>query len=112
MSINWDEVQRVILPIKDYEDLCRRLRDSFAYSFVCDAFNFTMPELINYTQKLLGGDSRGRYTEYAFELSRTLTELHEEGVQNVLDLKARVATREQLEVLLNRVGFLLRVLFL
>jgi hypothetical protein len=104
MSVNWDEVQRVLIPIKDYEDLCRRLRESFAHSFVRDTFNFTLPELVFYTQRLLGGDSRGRYTKYSSQLIRILTELNQAGVQNVIDLKAHVATREQLEVFVEQSG--------
>jgi hypothetical protein len=97
MSVDWDEVKRAIIPIKDYEDLCQRWRESFAFPFVCERFNFTMPELVEYIRLGLGGDPRGRYTEYASLLTRILTELHEAGVQNVLDLMARVETREQLE---------------
>ena len=104
MSVNWDEVQRVLIPIKDYEDLCRRLRESFAHSFVRDTFNFTIPELVNYTRKLLGGDSRGRFTEYASQLISIFTELHQAAVQNVLNLKERVETREQLEVFTEQSG--------
>jgi len=59
-------------PIKDYEDLCRRWRESFTYAFVREAFNFTMPELAHYTQLVLGGDPRGRYTEYALMLKEHL----------------------------------------
>jgi hypothetical protein len=104
MSVNWDEVQRVLIPIKDYEDLCRRLRESFAHSFVRDTFNFTIPELVNYTRKLLGGDTRGRFTEYASQLIRIFTELHQAAVQNVLNLKERIETREQLEVFTEQSG--------
>ena len=104
MGVNWEEVQRTISPIKDYEDLCRRLRESFAYSFVSDAFNFSLPDLVNYTRQLLEGDSRHRYTEYASRLVKIITELQEAGVQNVLDLKSRVATRVQLEVFVEQSG--------
>ncbi|OGN93275.1 MAG: hypothetical protein A2Z71_11600 [Chloroflexi bacterium RBG_13_50_21] len=98
MNINWDEVQKIILPIKDYEDLCRRLQESFAFPFVHQTFNFSMPQLIDYTQKLLGGDARGRYTEYASGLIKLITDLYQAGVQNVVELKERTASREKLEV--------------
>ena len=98
MAINWDEVQRELSPIKDYEDLCQRLRESFSFSFVRNTYNFSLPELINYTQKLLGGDSRGRYTEYTSKLIRIISELHAAGIETVLDLKERTANREQLEI--------------
>ncbi len=98
MTINWDEVQRELSPIKDYEDLCQRLGESFSYSFVCNTFNYSLPELINYTQRLLGGDSRGRYIEYASKLIRIFSALHAAGIETVLDLKERTANREQLEI--------------
>ena len=63
MLVNWDEVKRALSPIKDYEDLCQRFRKSFAYPFVRQTFNLTMPELVNYTRLGVGGDLRGRYNE-------------------------------------------------
>jgi hypothetical protein len=96
MAVNWDEIKRALVPIKDYQDLCRRFRVSFAYAFVRAAFNFSMPELIDYTRLLLGGDSRGRYSEYESKLIKTFTKLHQAAVQNILDLTARVETPEQL----------------
>jgi hypothetical protein len=96
MFVNWDKVNKVMPPLKDYEDLCSRFRKSFAYPFVCETFNFTMPELVDFTRLLLGGDSRGRYAEYMSELITILTELHQAGVRNILDLIARLDTREQL----------------
>jgi hypothetical protein len=56
-----------------------------------------MPELVEYTQLLLGGDARGRYTNYASLLVRIFTELHRSGVRNTEDLYSRVQTRQQLE---------------
>ena len=26
MAINWEEVQKALVPLKDYDDTCRRLR--------------------------------------------------------------------------------------
>jgi hypothetical protein len=104
MSINWDEVQKVLVPIKDYENLCHRLRESFEYQFVRHAFNFTMPELAVYSEQLLGGDSRGRYTDYLSQLIRIFSSLHQAGVENVIDLKAHVETREKLENFVKQSG--------
>ena len=98
MLVNWDEVKRALSPIKDYEDLCQRFRKSFAYPFVRQTFNFTMPELVNYTRLCVGGDLRGRYNEYAARLIEILTKLHQAGVLNTLDLMARVETRERLKI--------------
>lgn len=97
MFANWDKVQKALPPIKDYEELCRRVQVSFSYSFVRDTFNFTMPELIHYTRLGVGGDPRGRYTEYASTLIEILTALHQAGVINLLDLTAHVGAREQLQ---------------
>ncbi|HSB66798.1 MAG TPA: hypothetical protein VLD65_09475, partial [Anaerolineales bacterium] len=63
--VNWDEVQKVIIPIKNYEDMCQRLRISFDFVFVQQAYNFSLPELESYTQRLLNGDPRRRYETYA-----------------------------------------------
>src|SRR4030042_306787 len=104
MVINWDELKKVLSPIKDYDDLCRRLGDSFSYPLVCQTFNFTLPELVSYTQRLLGGDSRGRYTEYAAKLIRILAELQHAGVQDVVDLKSRVTNRGQFEKFTQQSG--------
>ena len=97
MGVNWDEVQEVISPVKDYEDLCRRFQVSFSYPFVGEIFNLTTPQLIDYTQKLLLGDSRGRYKEYNSKLVEIMTRLDQAGVQNVLGLKERTANRQKLE---------------
>ena len=40
MAIDWNEVQKALVPMKDYDDLARRLRESFGYAFVRAAFNF------------------------------------------------------------------------
>jgi hypothetical protein len=97
MSIDWDEVQRVISPVKDYEDLCHRFQVSFSFPFVSATFNFTMPQLLDYTQRLLLGDSRGRYIEYNAILTQIMNRLDQAGIRDVLDLTQRTATRKLLE---------------
>lgn len=104
MPIDWDEVKRILSPIKDFDDMCVRLRHSFSYPFVFQAFDFTVTELVNYTQKLLGGDSRGRYTDYELMLVRILTELEQAGIQNVMELKDLCSSRELLELFVQRSG--------
>jgi hypothetical protein len=47
MTVNWDEVQKALVPLKDYEDCCRRFRLSFGFPFVMRSFNFSLPELGN-----------------------------------------------------------------
>lgn len=100
--VNWDEVQKAISPIKNYEAMCQRLRISFEYAFVQQAYNFSLPELEAYTQRLLKGDMRGRYEKYATQLSDIIEGLHRKGVMDVLDLKERTASREHLELLTNQ----------
>jgi hypothetical protein len=97
MAVNWDEVQKALVPIKDYEDLSQRLKASFGYPFVINVFNYSMPELVDYTHSILGGDSRGRYTEYSSKLIGVFSELHHAGVERILDLKACVETRPGFE---------------
>ena len=104
MAVNWDEVQKALVPIKDYEDLCRRLSVSFGYPFVINSLNFTMPELVAYSQKILGGDSRGRYADYLSKLTSIFSELHQAGAKNVLDLKAYVESRQHLESFTQQSG--------
>lgn len=96
--INWDEVQKVIFPIKNYDDLCHRLQGSFGYAFVRQAYNFSLPELEGYTQMLLTGDPQGRYVDYASRLSSILNQLHLAGVSNLLELVERTGSHEFLEI--------------
>lgn len=96
MVVNWDEAQKTLYPVKSYEVLCHRLQASFAFPFIRQTLNFTLPELADYTQRMLGGDARGRYTEYAERLTGTISRLHQLGVSTILELMARVGTRGQL----------------
>jgi hypothetical protein len=104
MSVNWNDIKRIISPIKNYEELCRRWRESFSYAFVCETFDFSMPQLVHYTQLVLEGDARGRYIEYAAMLKKTFIELDQAGVRDVLDLLARVETRKQFEIFVAQSG--------
>lgn len=99
MPVDWSEVQKAVFPIKGYDDLCSRLHESFSFPFVCDAFNHTMPQLIDYTRLSLGGDSRNRYAAYAAKLEAIFAALHFAEVQNLLDLINRVDTREKMETM-------------
>ena len=105
MTIDWNAVQKVISPIKNFEDIYTRLKESFGYAFVRETFNFTMPQLVHFTQLSLGGDPQGRYKDSALKLVRIYTELQQAGVQNVLELLAIVETRQQLENFSGKGGF-------
>lgn len=104
MSVDWDKVRKALYPIKDYAELCRRLQASFTYPFVRETFNFSIPALADYTQKLLGGDSRGRYTDYMTVLTAALAGLHQAGVRDLQDLIARSDSRERLESFTEQSG--------
>ncbi len=97
MSIDWNEIQKAISPIKCFEDINSRLQESFGYTFVRETFNFTMPQLTQFTQLSLGGDPQGRYKDFTLKLVRICPKLQQAGVQNVLDLIATVETCQQLE---------------
>lgn len=104
MSINWVEFNKVLSPIRDYDDLCNRWQASFSYPFVQQTFNFTVPVLEKYTHSLLGGDSRNRYTDYEAMLVRILNELHQAGVENVINLTEKVTARKPLEFFVEHSG--------
>jgi hypothetical protein len=104
VPVNWSEVQTALAPIKDYEDLCRRFRESFAYPAIKETFNFTMEELAAYTQQLLGGDARGRYNEYASSLVRLFNQFHQAGAKDIADLVEKTATRSKLEAFVEQSG--------
>lgn len=59
MPIDWIHVNKALSPIKDYEELSKRLQGSFKYPFVCKNYNFALPGLFSYTKRFLGGDARG-----------------------------------------------------
>jgi Domain of unknown function (DUF4332) len=97
MDFSWDEVAKALVPVKDYEDLCHRLHQSLSYPCVRQAYNLTLPALISYTHKLLGGDARKRYGEYEVRLTGTMKALDQAGVLDVADLAEKTARRDLLE---------------
>jgi Domain of unknown function (DUF4332) len=104
MSIDWNKINRTLSPIKDFEDLSRRLQASFGYPFVREKFNFTMPQLVDYTRRLLGGDARGRYTDYLARLVDILAELEHAGVTDLQGLIAHVESRQKLTDFVEQSG--------
>jgi hypothetical protein len=96
--IDWNEVNQALYPLKNYEECTQRLCASVSFAFVREAYNFNLPTLAAYTQQLLGGDARGRYTGYAAWLERIIKDLVKAGVTGVTDLLAKVERREQLEL--------------
>lgn len=97
MAVNWNEMQKEMSPIKDYTDLRRRWQEAFAYPFVCETYNFTMPDIAEYTRRLLGEDTRRRYTAYAQRLIGTFNQLHYVRVRDIPDLVRRIDTKKEFE---------------
>jgi hypothetical protein len=97
MIVDWESIRIGLFPIKNYEDLCKRLSESFSYPFVQQKFNLSMPELLQYTRLGIGGDPKLRYDAYVAMLVDTITRLQMAGIENILDLFTRVASRPKLE---------------
>ena len=95
--VNWDDVKTALYPIPDFEDLSRRWRDAYAYDFVSWHYNPTLPEMAEYTDRLLNGDTRNRYAEWARGLMRNFHQLDGYGIKNVRDLVGSVDTQEMFE---------------
>jgi hypothetical protein len=104
MPVNWDEMQKALSPVKDYQSLLQRLQESFAYPLIRQNFNLSLPELENYTRLMLGGDSRGRYAEYLALLVDAQSQLQQGGVLNILDLLSQTATRDELQRFVEQSG--------
>lgn len=104
MVVNWHEMQKEMFPIKNYDDLRRRWQDAFAYPFVCNTYNFTIPEMAEYTQHLLGEDTRNRYAAYAQMLIETFNQLNQRGVKDIQDLTSRIGTCKEFETFAERTG--------
>jgi hypothetical protein len=114
MTIDWNNVEADLVPIKNYDDLCKRLQRSFSYPFIGEAFDFSIQALLDYTQRLLGGDTRDRYKEYEIKITQALIKLVRAGCESVLDLIRQTSSRERLEKFIDQVdipaGDIIRVL--
>lgn len=97
MPIDWSEIEKIVIPVKSYQELCARLQHSLEYPFVRETFNFSMPALAEYTHLSVGGDQRHRYDEYAGRLIGIFDTLGQAGVKDTLDLLAKTGSRECLE---------------
>lgn len=104
MSVNWEELDTVLSPIRDYEDLCSRFQKSYSYSIIRDNFKFSLQDIAAYTQHLLGGDIGNRYEAYEAKLIQIISDLKQKGVQDILDLVERVNSREKLELFCEQSG--------
>jgi hypothetical protein len=103
MPVDWNEMQQELFPSKDYAALSKRWKDAFGYAFVCQAYKFSMSEIADYTQRLLGGDPRQRYDAYCQQLVETIDQLERAEVGGIIDLVGRVGTSQQFEALIDQV---------
>lgn len=104
MTANWNEVNKALFPIKSYADFCRRWQESLGYSVVRTAYNYSLPDLIEYTHRCLGGDTRSRFAEYEALLTRIFGALEQARVQNLVDLANRAAAPDRFEHLADQAG--------
>lgn len=104
MAINWQQLEKDLSPIKNYKDLCKRFNGSFSYPCIRNTFDFSIPALIDYTHRLLGGDSRRRYKEYEAKITQGLTKLTQASCESVFDLTRQTDSREKFELYVDRVG--------
>ena len=104
MTIDWARVTQELSPIPSFEDMSRRLRGAFGYAFVRQACDFTMPALSDYAARLLGGDTRQRYTDYAAGLIATFGRLAAAGVPGIRALVERIDTRATFAALAQETG--------
>ena len=97
MPVDWQAVSRIVSPVKNYEVLIQDLTESFAYDFIRQAFDYSMPELVEYTRRGLGSDPREAYRESAARVIAGFETLEAVGIISVLDLLAKVDLRPRLE---------------
>ena len=96
-KVDWDEIQKYLRPIPYYEDLIKRLSETFAYEFVHKHYNHNLRDADAYANRLLGSDPRHRYVDWLKTLQATFWQLDGLGVKNYEDLIHQVGTREKLE---------------
>jgi hypothetical protein len=104
MSIDWNEVQQALSPLKNYEDCCQRFEQAFKFSFINKAYNQTVAQLSDYMQKLLLEDSRNRYVDYHGKVEGVLQAVKVAGIKDVQELATKTALRANLEALTERTG--------
>jgi len=90
--IQREDLRAALYPMQSYDDLSRRGREAFAYRFINECFNYTMPEMVNYVGRVLGEDLHGRYDAWCKDLVRTFHRMEEAGVSDVRDLVEQVDT--------------------
>lgn len=102
MTVDWREMQAELFPIKDYKTLLRRWQVAFSYDPIRQVYNFTLPAMIDYTQRLLGEDARQRYESYAQSLVATLQQLHHAGLPDILTLVTQLDSPQHFETFIQK----------
>jgi hypothetical protein len=97
--IKWNEMQQLIIPNKNYDEMSHITRDTLNFQFIQAAYNFSLLELQEYTRKLLGGDTGGCYAGYNSRMITVFNQLHQASLSSVDELKNRTASRDQLDLL-------------
>jgi hypothetical protein len=102
MEINWEEVDELVKPSPNYETLVNNLLNLFPYEFVREFYSLDMNELREYTKKLLGQDSRQRYTDYILNLNLTFLKVENVGINSVLEIVYEIDNKEKLAEFSNK----------
>lgn len=103
-TINWDELNKAVIPINGYEDLYKRSRKSLEYPILRKTFNYSIPELVEYVRLGLGEDLQDRYKETSAKLIWIFTNLKKAGNRHVLDLIQLVSTHQSLQDFCDTTG--------
>jgi hypothetical protein len=102
MPVDWNEVQGLVKPSPNYEELIRRLHAVFAYPFVRKFYPHHMAAAEDYAARLLGEDTRHRYDEWCAQLIASFRRLDALGLHSYWNFFEQVAGREQLEGFVTR----------
>ncbi len=98
MKVDWVEVERLVKPSPNYEDIVNRLNQILNYAFVREHYNHNMKDAQAYATALIGGDPKQRYGEWLENLVHTFQMLNELRIEDYLDFITRIETREKFEV--------------
>ncbi len=104
MDIDWLEVKKELGWLKSYDDLAKHWQESVAYPFVRLTYDYTMPAMTAYTKRMLGEDTRQRYTGYCQQLVEGFTQLANADVKGIIDLVTKVDSMELFEAFTAETG--------
>jgi hypothetical protein len=84
MKVDWEEVEKLVKPSTSFDVLIKDILTVLEYDFVKEFYDMDMQSLKEYTEKLLGCDSRERYLNYIANLNTIFSKLNELNVENVV----------------------------